>query len=64
MMSIILFLKVLEGISTWPLLQRNKIEDSKIEEPVRQLVQSDNDRLKELSEKVVADLIQMNSTIV
>jgi len=45
---------VLEGISTWPLLQRNKIEDSKIEEPVRQLVQSDNDRLKELSEKLIA----------
>ena len=43
---------MLQCVETWPLLHRNKVEDSKIEEPVQQCVQSEDERLKTLAEKV------------
>ena len=43
---------VLECMVTWPLITRNKIEDSKIEEPVRKLIDSTHQELKELAQKV------------
>ncbi|KAI5119568.1 hypothetical protein M0805_005632 [Coniferiporia weirii] len=47
-------MNVIECISTWPLLQRNKIEDSKIEEPVRVLTQSENEKLRSLALELMA----------
>ena len=45
-------LLVLQCVEVWPLLHRNKVEDSKIEEPVQQCAQSQDERLKALAEKV------------
>ena len=39
-------------MSTWPLIQRNKVEDSKINVPVGILAQSDNEGLASLAKKV------------
>lgn len=36
----------------WPLLQRNKVEDSKIEEPVRKLACHENESVKTLANAV------------
>ena len=38
-------------IDQWPLLQRNKVEDSKIEEPVKKCAESSNAALKALAQK-------------
>ncbi|TDL26882.1 hypothetical protein BD410DRAFT_782971 [Rickenella mellea] len=45
---------VLECISTWPLLQRNKVEDSQIEEPVKDCLTSSDEKLRGLAEKLLA----------
>ena len=37
---------------TWPLIQRNKVEDSKIDVPVKACAESDNEVLAELAKKV------------
>ena len=39
-------------MSTWPLIQRNKVEDSKINVPVGILAQSANEGLASLAKKV------------
>ncbi|TBU31316.1 hypothetical protein BD311DRAFT_863539 [Dichomitus squalens] len=44
----------LECMSTWPLIQRNKVEDSKINVPVEILAQSDNEGLATLAKKLLA----------
>lgn len=50
--SVVILLQVLESLKNWPLLTKNKVEDSKIEEPVRECVKSDNERLRTLAEEV------------
>lgn len=37
---------------TWPLIQRNKVEDSKINEPVEACAESDVPALAEIAKKV------------
>ena len=44
--------QVLGSLSAWPLLNRNKIEDSKIEEPVKNCLESDHEPLKSLADQV------------
>ncbi|KAI0092307.1 hypothetical protein BDY19DRAFT_884269 [Irpex rosettiformis] len=44
---------VMESIATWPLLQRNKVEDSKIEEPVQLLSESENEIVASLAKKLL-----------
>lgn len=45
--------QILEGIRKWPLLQRNKIDDSKIEKPIRKLVEdSPNEKLRDTAREV------------
>ncbi|EPQ55865.1 SET domain-containing protein [Gloeophyllum trabeum ATCC 11539] len=45
----------LECMTTWPLIQRNKVEDSKVDEPVRQCAEtSQNEDIKELAQKLLA----------
>ena len=39
-------------MSTWPLISRNKVEDSKVSEPVQRCTESDNLVLKKASEEV------------
>lgn len=47
-------LLVLEGIKRWPLLQRNKIEDSKVDVPVSELASSsEDDRVKTLAQELL-----------
>lgn len=36
---------------TWPLIQRNKVEDSKIDVPVKVCAESENEVLAELAKK-------------
>lgn len=42
----------MESIATWPLLQRNKVEDSQIEVPVKLLSESDNEVVADMAKKV------------
>ncbi|KAI9058826.1 hypothetical protein FKP32DRAFT_1597140 [Trametes sanguinea] len=44
----------LECMSTWPLIQRNKVEDSKVNVPVRLCAESDNEALSALARKLLA----------
>ncbi|EJD05050.1 uncharacterized protein FOMMEDRAFT_105290 [Fomitiporia mediterranea MF3/22] len=44
---------VLESLSTWPLLQRNKVEDSKIEEPVGALAEHENEGIRTSAKKLL-----------
>ena len=37
---------------TWPLIQKNKVEDSNVSVPVKACAESENVVLKELAEKV------------
>ena len=39
-------------MSTWPLIQRNKVEDSKVNVPVRLCAESDNEGVAALAKKV------------
>ena len=43
---------VLECLLIMPLIHRNKVEDSKIESPVKDLLQSKDEKLAELAQKV------------
>ncbi|KAG7447390.1 SET domain-containing protein [Guyanagaster necrorhizus] len=44
----------LECMSTWPLVFRNKVEDSQVNVPVKSCVQSENEAVKELASKLIA----------
>ncbi|KZT03301.1 SET domain-containing protein [Laetiporus sulphureus 93-53] len=44
----------IECMMTWPLLQRNKVEDSKVNMPVEVCAKSDNQALAELAQKLLA----------
>ncbi|KAF8525700.1 hypothetical protein JB92DRAFT_2701103 [Gautieria morchelliformis] len=44
---------ILECLPAWPLINRNKVEDSKIEVPVQTLLESHNERLKALAEQLL-----------
>ena len=39
---------------TWPLIQRNKVEDSKINVPVQKCSESDNEALAVLAKKLLS----------
>ncbi|KDQ55897.1 hypothetical protein JAAARDRAFT_132908 [Jaapia argillacea MUCL 33604] len=44
----------IESMMSWPLIQRNKVEDSKVDEPVRLCAQTaESDALKELAQKLL-----------
>ena len=43
-------------MTKWPLIQRNKVEDSKIRVPVQVCTESDNETMKLLATKVVSPL--------
>jgi [histone H3]-lysine36 N-trimethyltransferase len=42
----------MECMTAWPLLQRNKVEDSKVSIPVEACAKSENETCKTLAEKV------------
>lgn len=42
--------KILASLRTWPLLNRNKVEDSNIEDTVRRIASSDVEELLELKD--------------
>ncbi|KAH9943768.1 hypothetical protein B0H21DRAFT_865088 [Amylocystis lapponica] len=44
----------IECMMTWPLIQRNKVEDSKVNIPVKACAESDNVVLAELAQKLLA----------
>lgn len=44
--------KILEYLPTWPLINRNKVEDSKIEVPVQAFLRGHNENLKDLAAQV------------
>jgi [histone H3]-lysine36 N-trimethyltransferase len=44
--------QVLECLTTWPLLQRNKVDDSKIAVPVKTCSESENEVVKAMAQKV------------
>ncbi|KAI0628512.1 hypothetical protein C8Q77DRAFT_1148962 [Trametes polyzona] len=44
----------MECMSTWPLIQRNKVEDSKANVPVKACAESENEGLAELAKKLLA----------
>ena len=39
-------------MSTWPLIQRNKVEDSKISVPVQKCAELENEAVSNLAKKV------------
>ncbi|KAL5520449.1 hypothetical protein ACEPAG_9673 [Sanghuangporus baumii] len=43
----------MESLLTWPLLQRNKVEDSKIEEPIGELVNHESETVSSLAKKLL-----------
>ena len=45
---------VIDCMSTWPLISRNKVDDSKVSEPVQRCMESDNLVLKKAAEEVCA----------
>lgn len=44
---------IIESLFAWPLISRNKIVDSRIEEPLQRLSMSDNETIKNLAEKLL-----------
>ncbi|OSD00004.1 hypothetical protein PYCCODRAFT_1437753 [Trametes coccinea BRFM310] len=44
----------MECMSTWPLIQRNKVEDSKVNVPVRLCAESDNETVSALAKRLLA----------
>lgn len=44
-------------MTKWPLIQRNKVEDSKIRVPVQACTESDNEAMKSLALKVIHFLL-------
>ncbi|KAH7920227.1 hypothetical protein BV22DRAFT_1040094 [Leucogyrophana mollusca] len=43
----------LQCMANWPLIQRNKVDDSKIRIPVQSCAQSENEAMKELAQKLL-----------
>lgn len=50
--GLIATIQILESLPTWPLINRNKVEDSKIEVPMQAFVEGHNENLKNLAEQV------------
>ena len=48
--------QAMECMSTWPLIQRNKVEDSKVNVPVRLCAESDNEVVSALAKRVCSAL--------
>ena len=48
-----MMLKALECMTNWPLLARNKVDDSRITVPVQACSDSENEVIKVLAKKVV-----------
>lgn len=46
--------QAVECMMTWPLIQRNKVEDSKVNVPVQACAESDNENLALLAKRVSA----------
>jgi [histone H3]-lysine36 N-trimethyltransferase len=44
--------QILESLPAWPLINRNKVEDSKIEVPLQAFVEGHNEKVKGLAEQV------------
>jgi hypothetical protein len=44
--------KSLECMTTWPLLNKNKVIDSRVTEPVKLCTELDNAAVKEIAQKV------------
>jgi hypothetical protein len=44
--------QVIDCMSTWPLISRNKVEDSKVSVPIERCTESDNIVLKKAAEDV------------
>ncbi|GJJ09368.1 hypothetical protein Clacol_003590 [Clathrus columnatus] len=44
---------VVESLFSWPLISRNKVADSRVEVPLRQLISSENETIRGLSEKLL-----------
>ncbi|TFK88803.1 hypothetical protein K466DRAFT_585207 [Polyporus arcularius HHB13444] len=44
----------MECMMTWPLIQRNKVEDSKVNVPVQKCAESDNEAVAELAKKLLS----------
>ena len=42
----------LECMMNWPLIQRNKVEDSKISEPVKKCAELENETVSKLAKEV------------
>ena len=42
----------MESLSTWPLQNRNKVQDSKIEEPIGELAEHEDENVSNLAKKV------------
>lgn len=51
--NIDLILLALECMTTWPLLNRNKVVDSRVTEPVQSCTELDNDAVKEIAQKLL-----------
>lgn len=45
-------LKSLECMNTWPLLNRNKVVDSRVTEPVKSCTEFDSAAVKDIAQKV------------
>lgn len=46
-------------MSRWPLIQRNKVDDSKITIPVRVCLESENETMKGLAQKVTDTITKL-----
>ena len=44
--------QAIDCMNTWPLISRNKVEDSKVNEPIQRCTESDNVVLKKAAEDV------------
>lgn len=51
------FFQAIECMMSWPLIQRNKVEDSKVNVPVKKCTESENVVLAELATKVGSFLL-------
>ena len=51
-------LQAMECMAAWPLIQKNKVDDSDIEAPVKLLTESDNEAVAGLAKKVRRSFIQ------
>lgn len=42
----------MQSIAAWPLIHRNKVEDSGIEGPVKRYTENDNETIRTMAERV------------